>query len=135
MFTNIRVHYCRRLVNWTELSSVTTSATTALGTPTDPWMIFKAEYSNHSSMMLIPEQLNRKKGVNIYPQLQFPEIWREYVGYDLDLEVLPLIPYSDLVSEGTDYMELVDGNLATCVLVKVRSCSAGLKVTDTICFT
>ena len=86
-------------------------------------------------MMLISEQLNRwHKSVNIYPQLQFPEIWREYVDYDLDLEVLPVIPHPDLVSNGNDYLELVDGNLATCVVVEVRSYSDGLKVTEVISF-
>ena len=86
-------------------------------------------------MVLIPEQLYRRyEIINIYLQLSFAEIWREYVGYDLELEVMPLIPYPDLASDGNDYMELVDGNLATCVVVEVRSCSVGLKVTDSIRF-
>ena len=63
--------------------------------------------------------------------MSFPEIWREYVGYDLDLEVLPVIPHPDLVSDGNDhdYMELMDGNLATCVSMHTNACSLGLKVT------
>ena len=61
------------------------------------------------------------------------EIWREYVGYDLDLEVLPVIPHPDLVSNGNDYTELVDGNLATCVVVEPMACHAGQKVIKTRC--
>ena len=61
-------------------------------------------------------------------KISFPEIWREYVGYDLDLEVQPLITHPDLVSNGNDYMELVDGNLANCVSMETSGCSVGLKV-------
>ena len=62
--------------------------------------------------------------------ISFPEIWRDYVGYDIDLDLLPVIPHPDLVSNGDqgDYMELVDGDLATCVFMETTKCSVGVKV-------
>ena len=56
------------------------------------------------------------------------------MGYDLDLEVLPVIPHPDLVSTGNDFVELVDSNLATCVTMETIACSVGMKVTHTRVF-
>ena len=57
-----------------------------------------------------------------------PEIWREYVGYGLDLDLPSIVPSPDLVSNGNDYMELIDGNLATCVQPNMTSCGMEMKV-------
>ena len=56
------------------------------------------------------------------------EVWRESIGDDLDL-ILPLvIPSHDVASNEDDYNELIDGNLATCIVLKSMSCPAALKV-------
>ena len=58
------------------------------------------------------------------------EIWREFVGYDLDLSLTPIISSPDvLVSNGNnDYSELLDGNLATCVHLNQTWCDVAVKV-------
>ena len=58
------------------------------------------------------------------------EIWREFVGYDLDLNLTPIISSPDvLVSNGNnDYSELLDGNLATCVHLNQTWCDVAVKV-------
>ena len=59
-----------------------------------------------------------------------PEIWREFVGYDLDLSLTPVISSPDvLVSNGNnDNLELVDGNLATCIQLNQTWCNVPMKV-------
>ena len=58
------------------------------------------------------------------------EIWREFVGYDLDLSLTPIISSPDvLVSNGNnDYSELLDGNLATCLELNQTWCDVAVKV-------
>ena len=58
----------------------------------------------------------------------FAEIWREYVGYGLNLNLPSIVPSPDLVTNGNDYMELIDSNLATCVQPNMTSCSMKMKV-------
>ena len=64
------------------------------------------------------------------------EIWREFVGYDLDLSLTPIISSPDvLVSNGNnDYSELLDGNLATCVHLYQTWCDVAVKVERTTLF-
>ena len=61
-------------------------------------------------------------------KVNFADIWREYVGYDIDLDLPSIIPSLDMVSSGNSYVELQDGNLETCVGVSATTCSIGLKV-------
>ena len=58
------------------------------------------------------------------------EIWREYAGYGLDLNLPSVVPSPDLVTNGNDYMELVDGSLATCVLPNMTTCDMEMKVSS-----
>lgn len=52
------------------------------------------------------------------------EIWREYVGYEFDLELQSVLPAPDLVSNDNNYTDLVDGNQATCIEVNSTSCNS-----------
>ena len=56
------------------------------------------------------------------------EIWREYVGYDFDLDLPSVLLAPDLVSNGNNYTDFVDGNPATCVDMDSTSCGPALKV-------
>ena len=55
------------------------------------------------------------------------EIWREFIGYDIDLDLTSVILSPHTVSNGNDYSELTDGDLETCVQLGEMSCH-GLKV-------
>ena len=54
-------------------------------------------------------------------------IWREYIGYDIDLDLPSVIMSPHMVSTGNDYSALTDGNLQTCVELDQMTCH-GLKV-------
>ena len=59
----------------------------------------------------------------------FPaEIWREYIGYDIDLNLPSILPAPGLASNDNNYTNIVDGNLATCAQVSEVSCDIGFKV-------
>ena len=65
----------------------------------------------------------------IFNSIVFPaEIWREYIGYDIDLNLPSILPAPGLVSNDNNYTNVVDGNLATCVQVSEVSCDIGFKV-------
>ena len=62
------------------------------------------------------------------------EIWKEYVGYDLDLDLPAVIPSPDHVTKDTDYDTIVDGNQETCATVtQTTLCHDGLKVSVHMC--
>ena len=60
--------------------------------------------------------------------LVISEVWREYISDDLDLSLPSVILSTDHVSNEDVYNELIDGNLATCIVLKSISCPAALKV-------
>ena len=51
------------------------------------------------------------------------EIWREYVGYEFDLDLPAVLPAPDLVSND-NYTHLVDDNQETCVEISSTSSNA-----------
>ena len=61
-------------------------------------------------------------------KVNIADIWREYVGYNTDLDPPFIIPSPGVVSNGNNYVELQDGNLETCVGVSATTCSISLKV-------
>ena len=63
------------------------------------------------------------------------EIWREFIGYDVDLNLNPIIPSPDvLVSNGNNgYSDLVDGDLATCDKLNQTWCLVAMKVLSSAC--
>ena len=56
------------------------------------------------------------------------EIWREYVGYDIDLNLPSILPAPDLVTNDNNYTNIIDGDPATCEQIPEISCGIGFKV-------
>ena len=56
------------------------------------------------------------------------EIWREYVGYDIDLNLPSILAAPNLASNDNNYDMLLDGNMTTCVQLPHVSCGFGFKV-------
>ena len=54
----------------------------------------------------------------------YTEIWREYVGYNIDLDLAPVISSSD----SDDMLDLMDYNVETCLQLNRKSCGSTLKV-------
>ena len=64
----------------------------------------------------------------------FAEIWKEYVGYDLVLDLPSVIPSPDHVTKDTDYDTIEVGNQETCATVNQTTlCHDGLKVSVHMC--
>ena len=65
---------------------------------------------------------------NIFQEINFADIWRQFVGNGIDLQQQTVINWMESKGNSKQSELLVDGDRATCLSLNQTSCVAALKV-------